>query len=218
MSLSSHDARSTIRSVLLLAVAVVAAGGLAACSGGSQATVNVRYDDTQDSTTYQAGPIRVEPSRSAMPQSSNMGSVTNDRRRRQRRQRQTRRQPPGVELHAFARCAGTDCTPTDVSMTVQVDQGPVRRGGPLSLSMSGRSYEWTTMRVSAPTPALADNLIGTVTLSWTQFQELAQAPIVEGSASGISFESDYEERRAFRRLLDRAGLGMDAAESESSGR
>jgi hypothetical protein len=218
MSLPSHDARSTLRSVLLVAAAVLAAGGLAACSGGSQATVNVRYDDTQDSTTYQAGPIRVEPSQSAMPQSSNMGSVTNDRRRRQRRQQQTRRRPPGVQLHAFARCAGTDCTPTDVSMTLQVDQGPVRRGGPLSLSMSGRSYDWSTMRVSAPTPALADNLIGTVTLSWTQFQELAQAQIVEGSVSGISFESDYEERRALRRLLDRAGLGMDAAENESSGR
>jgi hypothetical protein len=218
MSLPSHDARSTLRSVLLVAAAVLAAGGLAACSGGSQATVNVRYDDTQDSTTYQAGPIRVEPSQSAMPQSSNMGSVTNDRRRRQRRQQQTRRRPPGVQLHAFARCAGTDCTPTDVSMTLQVDQGPVRRGGPLSLSMSGRSYDWATMRVSAPTPALADNLIGTVTLSWTQFQELAQAQIVEGSVSGISFESDYEERRAFRRLLDRAGLGMDDAGNDASGR
>lgn len=218
MSLPSHDARSTLRSVLLVAAAVLAAGGLAACSGGSQATVNVRYDDTQDSTTYQAGPIRVEPSQSAMPQTSNMGSVTNDRRRRQRRQQQTRRRPPGVQLHAFARCAGTDCTPTDVSMTVQVDQGPVRRGGPLSLRMSGRSYEWSTMRVSAPTPALADNLIGTVTLSWTQFQELAQAQIVEGSVSGISFESDYEERRALRRLLDRAGLGMDDGSTGSSGR
>jgi len=207
---SSFETASLARSWLLIAVALATGSLLAACSGGSEAAVDVRYDTTQDSTTYQAGPIRVDPASSQFDQGSSMGSVTgsSQRRRRQPRQR-TRRQPPAVHLHAYGRCQGSDCTPTEVSMTVQVDGNPVQRGGPLSLRMSGRSYEWSTMRVSAPTPALADNLIGTVTLSWTQFQELAQAQIVEGTVSGISFESEYAERKAFRRLIDRAGLQMD---------
>lgn len=207
---SSFQTASLARSWLLLVGALATAGLLAACSGGSEAAVNVRYDTTQDSTTYRAGPIRVDPASSEFQQGTSMGSVTgsNQRRRRQPQQR-TRRQPPTVHLHAYGRCQGSDCTPTEVSMTVQVDRNPVQRGGPLSLRMSGRSYEWSTMRVSAPTSALTSDLIGTVTLSWTQFQELAQSQIVEGTVSGISFESTYEERKAFRRLIDRAGLQMD---------
>jgi hypothetical protein len=72
--------------------------------------------------------------------------------------------------------------------------------------MSGRTYNWEQPRVESPVPGGAENIVATVTMSWTQFQELAQSEIVALTLGDLELESEYEDRAALRKLSDRAGL------------
>jgi hypothetical protein len=214
MPSTSPRLRSLLRLLLVVTAVTAGAVGLAACAGGAPAAeVAVRYDPGQDSTTYRAGPVQMEPSRDALQQTS-PGSVTGQGRRgratRQRQQR-ARQNRPRFQVSAVARCDGESCTPTEVDVTFRVDRARVRRGGPLSLTMGGQTLEWASTRVAAPLAGRSEDVVGTVTLSWTQFQAFARSRIVEGRMSRVDFESEYDDRAPLRRLVDRAGLSIDTA-------
>ena len=139
-------------------------------------------------------------------QSSVTGSPTQRRRRRQRRQRQPIQRTPTLLVEAHGRCGGQKCTPTQVDVTFRSVPRFLRPGPPITLQMGGRTYDWETPRATTPGPGTSDNVIATVTLSWTQFQELAQSQVVIIGVEDTDFESSYEDRAALRTMLSRAGL------------
>lgn len=200
---------------LLVAMALIVAGiallMLAGCSGSGETAgtgggdVDVRYASQLDSTTYQAGPVRVESN----PEGSEQVSMMDARRSGQRRRRQRRPQARPTQTFTFsaqARCGGRGCTPTQVRVTIRLERARVRRGVPVSLQMGGREYEWESPPAVGPAGNASQDVVAVITMSWAQFQELAQSQTVAGSLGSIAIESPYEDRRVFRELLQTAGL------------
>ena len=82
----------------------------------------------------------------------------------------------------------------------------MRRGVPVSLQMSGRDYEWASPAAVGPAGEGAQDVVAVITMTWTQFQELAQSQTVGGTIGPVAIESPYEDRKVFRDLLQTAGL------------